>query len=274
SPAPASRAPTLPAATVSFTNGVSTTTLSATLYNAAVTTLTATDTGGRTGSATITVADAGVDHLVVGAPASGTAGTAITGISLTAQDLYNNTATSYAAGSHAITWSGPLNSPGPTNTAPLLPSSPVSFTNGVSTTALSATLYKAGPNTLTATDTGSKTGSATITVSAAAVPLTFGVCPSTVVKNSTWTSTISRAATDQWSNPDPTRSTALSVTLSHTGGGGTVGGPIAIAATNLTSASSALYNSPNGNYPGDTVTAHVATASTNYTNVSCTFLGS
>src|SRR5581483_11610561 len=130
SPAPASRAPTLPAATVSFTNGVSTTTLSATLYNAAVTTLTATDTGGRTGSATITVADAGVDHLVVGAPASGTAGTAITGISLTAQDLYNNVAKGYGA-SQTITWTGPANSPAPAGRAPTLPAATVSFTNGV-----------------------------------------------------------------------------------------------------------------------------------------------
>ena len=81
---------------------------------------------------------------MVGAPTTGTAGTAITGITLTAQDLYDNTATSYANGNHTITWSGPANSPAPASQAPTLPTSTVGFTSGVSTTALSATLYHAG----------------------------------------------------------------------------------------------------------------------------------
>ena len=83
---------------------------------------------------------------------------------MTAQDLYDNTATSYSNGNHPITWSGPSNSPAPASRAPTLPTSTVSFSGGVSTTSLSATLYDAGSNTLTATDNSSKTGSATITV--------------------------------------------------------------------------------------------------------------
>ncbi len=169
SPAPASQAPTLPTSTVSFTSGVSTTALSATLYHAGSNTLTATDASSNTGSATITVSDAGINHFAVGAPTTGTAGTAITGITLTAQDLYDNTATSYANGNHTITWSGPANSPAPASHAPALPTSTVSFTSGVSTTALSTTLYYAGSNTLTATDASSNTGSATITVSDAGI---------------------------------------------------------------------------------------------------------
>ena len=167
-PAPASHAPALPTSTVSFTSGVSTTALSTTLYFAGSNTLTATDASSNTGSATITVSDAGINHFVVGAPTTGTAGTVITGITLTAQDLYDNTATSYANGNHTITWSGPANSPAPASHAPALPTSTVSFTSGVSTTALSTTLYFAGSNTLTATD-GSSNGSATITVAPAGV---------------------------------------------------------------------------------------------------------
>jgi hypothetical protein len=103
----------------------------------------------------------------VGAPATATAGTAFSGITLTAEDLYNNTVTSYANGNHTITWSGATTSPG--GNVPTYPVTTVSFTNGVSTTALSATLYAAGSNTLTASSTSpTVTGSNTITVNAAA----------------------------------------------------------------------------------------------------------
>ena len=96
-----------------------------------------------------------------------TAGTAVTGVTLTAEDADGNTVTSYNPGSPVtITWSGPANSPN--GTRPTLPSGTVTFSSGVSTTALSVTFFHASSQTLTATDTSSRTGSATTTVSAAA----------------------------------------------------------------------------------------------------------
>ena len=110
-----------------------------------------------------TVSPATVSHFLVTTPATATAGTAVSGITLTAQDPYNNTTVSYS-GSHTIAWSGAMNSPG--GTAPVYPATAVSFTNGLSTTALSVTLYDAASNTLTASASSpSVSGSGTITVS-------------------------------------------------------------------------------------------------------------
>jgi hypothetical protein len=96
--------------------------------------------------------------------ATATAGTAVTGVTLTAEDSDGNTVTSYS-GSPSITWTGPADSPN--GTKPTLPVKMVSFSSGVSTTALSVTFTDAGSQTLTATDGSSRTGSATTTVSAA-----------------------------------------------------------------------------------------------------------
>ena len=114
----------------------------ATLKTAGNQTVTVNDTDltAATGTAAISVNSAGADHFKVTAPASATAGTAFNTVVITAQDAYNNTATGYG-GSHAITWSGASTSPG--GNAPSYPTSTVSFTNGVSTTTLSATLYAA-----------------------------------------------------------------------------------------------------------------------------------
>src|SRR5439155_23494551 len=73
-----------------FTNG-------ATLVTAGNQTITATDTanGSVNGAATEAVTAAAATHLTVSAPANATAGTAFTVI-VTAQDAYNNTATTYA----------------------------------------------------------------------------------------------------------------------------------------------------------------------------------
>jgi hypothetical protein len=103
----------------------------------------------------------------VGLAATATAGKAVTGVTLTAEDSDGNTVTSYNPASPVtITWSGPAKSPD--GTAPTLPSGMVSFTSGVSTTSLSVTFTDAGRQTLTATDTSPRTGSATTTVSGAA----------------------------------------------------------------------------------------------------------
>ncbi len=158
---PNGTAPTLPTGTVSFTSGVSTTALNVTFTDAGSQTLTATDSS-LTGSATTTVSPGTASKFAVGGVGStATAGTPVTGVTLTAEDADGNTATSYA-GSQSITWSGPTTSPG--GTAPTLPSGTVSFSSGVSTTSLSVTFTHAGSQTLTATQ-GSVTGSATTTVS-------------------------------------------------------------------------------------------------------------
>ena len=102
----------------------------------------------------------------VGAAAIATAGTQVTGVTLTAQDADGNTVTTYSASNQAITWSGPTASPN--GTAPTLPGGTVSFSAGVSTTALSVTFTHAGSQTLKATDGSSRTGSATTSVSAGA----------------------------------------------------------------------------------------------------------
>jgi hypothetical protein len=102
----------------------------------------------------------------VGVAATAAAGTAVTGVTLTAEDADSNTVTSYSASNKAITWSGPTSSPN--TTAPTLPAGTVSFTAGVSTTPLSATYTDAGTQTLTATDETSRTGSATTTVNGTA----------------------------------------------------------------------------------------------------------
>jgi hypothetical protein len=144
---------------------VSTTSLSVTFTRAGAQTLTATDGSSRTGSATTTVSPGTFTKYAVGVAATATAGTPVTGVTLTAQDADGNTVTSYNASNQAITWSGPQTSPN--NTQPSLPSGTVSFASGVSTTALSVTLTHAGVQTLTATDGSSRTGSATVAVNAA-----------------------------------------------------------------------------------------------------------
>jgi hypothetical protein len=167
-----------------FSNG-------ATLKTAGNQNVTVNDTNvtSATGTATISVSPAGADHFKVTAPASATAGTAFNTVVLTAQDAYNNTATGYG-GSHTITWSGSTTSPG--GNAPNYPASSVSFTNGVSTTTLSATLYAAGQNNLTATASSpSLTGTAQVSVNSAGVALSYNrTCPVTMTRNSSISFTI------------------------------------------------------------------------------------
>jgi len=159
---PSSTSPTYPI-TVTFASGVGTAS-NIKLVDAQSTTLTATQGSIAGASASFMVVAGNAGQLSVNAPPTAAAGSSATGITLTAQDLYGNTATTYATGNHTITWSGPPNSPAPANDVPTLPTSTVSFANGVNTTPLSATFYFAGINTLTATDSSSDTGSDTVAV--------------------------------------------------------------------------------------------------------------
>ncbi len=173
---PNETAPTLPVGTVSFSSGASTTSLGVTFTGAGSQTLTATQ-GSITGSASTTVSAGNVSLFVVGGVGStATAGTPVTGVTLTAEDADGNRATGYS-GSKSITWSGPASSPN--ETAPTLPVGTVSFSSGASTTSLGVTFTGAGSQTLTATQ-GSITGSASTTVSAGnASGLGFTTQPST-----------------------------------------------------------------------------------------------
>ena len=123
-----------------LTNGVGT--FSATLKTAGNQTITATDTvtSSITGTSNaIAVSAAAATHFVVSAPSSATAGSSFS-FTVTAEDQFDNTATSYAGTVHFTSSAGQATLP--TNST---------LTNGTGT--FSATLDTAGNQTLTATDT-------------------------------------------------------------------------------------------------------------------------
>ncbi len=187
---PGGQAPAYPAS-VSFTSGVGT--ANVTLYNAASTTLTATQ-GSLTDSSppTFTVNAAGANSFKVPTPSTQTAGTAFNE-TVTAIDTYGNTATSYA-GSKSVTFTGPANAPN--GQAPAYPGT-VSFTNGAGTASI--TLYDAQSTTLTATQ-GSLTGtSGSFTVSGASSADHFTVpTPSTQTAGTAFNEQLT--AIDTWGN--------------------------------------------------------------------------
>jgi hypothetical protein len=188
----------------------------------------------------LTAADSNAFTVAAGAaskflvtPSSSTpnAGSAFT-VTLTAQDAAGNTDTNYN-GNHAVTWSGAATSP--SGQAPSYPSpnpTTVNFTNGVSTTTLSATLYAAGANTLTGT-AAAVSGTANLTVAAGAasklawVPvsnthgtlggLCFFTCSYTSVGGSGTTFKARIRLTDNFGNPVNAGS-AFNVTVTKSAG--------------------------------------------------------
>ncbi|HTC92169.1 MAG TPA: FG-GAP-like repeat-containing protein, partial [Terriglobales bacterium] len=146
-------------------NGVHTFANGVTLKTAGSQTVTATDTvtGSITGFATVNVtfAAGGATKLLVAAPASTTAGSAFN-VTVTAQDQYGNTVTNYAGTVHFTSSDGTAVLPGNYTF--------VAGDNGAHTFANGVTLKTVGSRTVTATDTvtGSITGFATVTVTAAA----------------------------------------------------------------------------------------------------------
>jgi hypothetical protein len=143
-----------------LTNGTGS--FSATLKTAGTQSLTATDTvtSSITGSQLgITVNAAAADHLAIAAPASSTSGVAFS-ITVTAQDPFNNTATTYL-GTVRFTSS---------DTSATLPGN-YSFTaadNGAHTFANGVTLQSTGLQTVTATDTATSTITGTASVNVVA----------------------------------------------------------------------------------------------------------
>ncbi len=151
-----------------LTNGVKV--FSVTLKTAGSKTVTATDTitPSITGtSGAITVSAAAASKLVISAPATATAGTAIT-VSVTAQDQYGNTATGYTGTVHFTS----------TDAAAALPANST-LTSGVGS--FQATLKTAGSQTITATDTVTSSLTATtgtVTVSPASATQLLVSAPS------------------------------------------------------------------------------------------------
>ena len=157
-PSPNATAPTYPASSVQFTAGVSDA-LPVTLVAAGSATLSAAASGAA-GSITVAVAPAAAAALAVAAPASADAGSSFT-VKLTARDRYGNVATGFE-GTRTVAWGGA--SASPSGKAPSYPETSAAFSAGVSTSNLSATLYSAGGNALTADAGGGVTGSAAVSV--------------------------------------------------------------------------------------------------------------
>ena len=151
-------------------------TFNATLDTAGNQTITATDitTSSLTGTSNIiTIGAAGVDHLRVSAPSTGTAGSAFS-VTVTALDAFNNTATTYLGTVHFTKSDSGTGSAVPANYTF------VAGDNGVHTFTGGVTFVTAGSQTVTATDTttSSITGSATVRVSpAAATHFTLAASP-------------------------------------------------------------------------------------------------
>ena len=134
-------------ASVTFTNGVGTANI--TLYDAQTTSLTVSQNSATGSSGNFTVNGTGsIGSFVLSNIGTQTAGTAFN-VTITAADPYGNAATGYANGNHALTFTGPSNSPN--GHVPSYPAT-VNFTNGVGTANI--TLYDAQTTTLTASATG------------------------------------------------------------------------------------------------------------------------
>jgi hypothetical protein len=187
---PNGTAPLYPLA-VTFTSGAAH--ASVTLYDAQSTTLTATEGGTNGTSPSFTVSGTGtVGSFVVANPGPQTAGSSF-GVGITAGDPYGNKVTTYA-GSKALTFSGPSNSP--SGQVPTYPSS-VTFTAGTGTATM--TLFDAQSTTLTVSQ-GAVTGtSPTFTVSGASTASKFTVAnPGTQTAGAAFNESIT--ADDQWGN--------------------------------------------------------------------------
>jgi hypothetical protein len=209
-------------------------------------------------AAQVTVVAAGASKFLLTAPASSTAGSALT-VTLTAQDAFGNTAVSYANGNHTITWSGAANSPG--GDAPSYPTQSVSFSGGLSTTTLSASLVAAGSTTLTAT-AAPLAGSATISVNAgtpaklawsgisstagsAAGACYFSCTWNAIGRSKTWTASVS--VTDANGNIVTNVGTGHSVGLTIATAGGVSPTSLTIPAIGVATTSSLTFTSDNAN---------------------------
>ncbi len=203
---------------VTLSNGTASFTISSTLAG----TFTVTAHDGSIASAAsnqFTVTPGPASSFAVTVVGSPTAGTPFN-VTITALDVYGNTATSYSS-SQTVTFSGPLSSPGGT---PPNYTEPVSFSGGVGTA--SVTLDDAQATTITAGQ-GSLTGTSTsFTVAPGAVSsLTFAIEPTGFTAGNA--TTVSVTAYDAYGNL-ATNATS-GVTLTPSSGTFTGTGPVALS---------------------------------------------
>ena len=257
-----------------FTAGVATVSGSSngvmTLYKAEATSITVAAGAINNGTGlAVTVSPAAAQHFSVPTPAAQTAGVAFNE-TLTAQDLYGNTATSYT-GSQSIVFTGPANAPD--GTAPGYPGS-VTFAAGVGTASI--TLYDAQTTTLTATQNTLTGTSTTFTVSPAAASrlawtsptVSGGTLPANCLFTCSWSGankqkfTFKVSVTDAHGNTIQNLGSSPTVTIagSHGAPASQTGSiPSSGAAT---TGSSMTYKMANGGWTTDTLTA----ASGSYTH--------
>lgn len=206
------------------------------------------------GSASVAVPAA--SFTLAASTATPTAGTAFT-VTLTAKSNAA-TDTSYT-GAKTITWSG-----GQTigSNAPSYQTA-VTFANGVGTATV--TLYKAGAQTLTATDAAASayTGSTSVTVSAATPRLAFSSCPATAPRNTSFTTTVTRTGTDDYGNP--TGTAALTVALAPNSGNARFTTTSTTIANGALASPTLTVNTASG---AGTTTSYTATA-TGYVTATC-----
>ncbi|HKW78505.1 MAG TPA: N,N-dimethylformamidase beta subunit family domain-containing protein, partial [Candidatus Limnocylindria bacterium] len=167
-------------------------TFTVTLARAGAQTVTATDTANTTltGQAPVAVRAAAASHLVLTTVATATAGATFTG-TIAARDPFDNVDTAYAGTAHFTSTD--------TATGVVLPAD-AALANGAGT--FSATLIRAGAQTITATDTAkpSITGGASLTVRAAPASRFAVTAPASTVAGTGFTLAVE--ARDPFGNVD------------------------------------------------------------------------
>ncbi|HET7568462.1 MAG TPA: hypothetical protein VFJ91_10750, partial [Gaiellaceae bacterium] len=217
------------ATTITFTNGVGTTTVK--LYKAETAHLTATDgTVSQGATADWTVNPHAATRLVVTGSGTQTAGSAQT-ITLTAKDAWGNTDTNYS-GNESITFSG-ANDPLETSNHPTVTNTSASATNFGSATTIhfasgvsdndssgsrSMILYKAETANIAAADStnaiSASTGSDRLTVVVSAHAATRLVVTGSGTQTAGSAQTITLTAKDAWGNTDTAFSGAKNIAFS------------------------------------------------------------
>ena len=266
------------------------------LYKSGSTTVSATASGVTTlTSATVTVAAGSATKFLLAASTTTPVAAATFNFTTTAQDVYGNTATSYA-GSKNITFSGAEASPSgalPTvvNSAGTAinfgSATALTFTAGVATVASAKNevgkLNKAGAASVTATDgtittaspvaftvatgTASKAALTSVTVSAGTIgsPCLF-TCTITGLTNA-GTINANVTITDSVGNPASNLGSAKTVTVTATSGSTITGSPLTLPASGVATTNTQFTYKPpaSGNFT-HTITA----ASTGYTSATAT----
>ncbi|HEX3432621.1 MAG TPA: hypothetical protein VHT25_01000 [Solirubrobacteraceae bacterium] len=192
-------APKYPSSTIKFTAGVSES-FPVTLYKAETPTLKATE-GSISGSVGLTVAAAAASKFTVPTPSTQTAGKEFSE-TLTAIDLYGNTATSFS-GPKTIAFTGPTTSPD--GHAPKYPGT-VNFSSGEGTAAI--TVYDAGSMALGAEEGSINGKSTSFTVNGLSTTSKFLLSTPSPTAGAQFTETVT--ATDSFGN------TTTGYTGSHT----------------------------------------------------------